>query len=361
MRPRLLVVGEWPLPQGELEPIVRGAGYELSHAPVGGNPGYRRALVALLGQRPDLVLLAYSWYTGGTKGIGGLIETLRSQGALHDVPILAVVDEAHDAAILEAFQRGCDDVVPCDPVALREKLCALAASRQPPRVEPLGRSVLVVEGLKLHRTVFARLLEGAGYEVITAGAHEEACAALAARRFDLALLDLSLSTKGAPALAHLMSARGLRVIGVSAYHDEARPGTEEGVHLYFSKNAPPEDLLFLLNDLLSPSVVQRQAPRRLWSEVVRFGDQLGLGYNLSRSGLFVRTLTPPRAGEQLRLETPFRAVEQRLSGLARVIWQKPYVARGAQNYPPGFGATLEALSLEEAAAWELEWARQEQK
>jgi CheY-like chemotaxis protein len=352
-----MVVGEWPLPQAEFEPLAREAGYQVSHVPAKGNPGYRRALVALLNQRPSLVILGRSWYTGGLKGIGGLIENLRGEKSLNDVPVLASVSESHDVAIREAFRRGCDDILPLHPEHMAEKLHALLPGAVPPEAPPQDKTLLVVDGILLHRTMFGRLLQNAGYQAQSAGSEEEAREALAKGPADLALLDLSLP--GDPfSFARELEGKGIRVVGLGSPVEAVRPRAEEaGVQLFFDKLAPAEDLLFLLNDLLSPMpVVKRHSPRRLWSEVVRFGqNRLGLAYNLNRSGIYIRTLTPPKTGEQIRISTPYRVPDQRLGGLIRVSWVKPYIARSAQTYPPGFGGAFEALTDAETEAWEREY------
>ena len=93
-----------------------------------------------------------------------------------------------------------------------------------------------------------------------------------------------------------------------------------------SASAPAESLLFLSNELFSnPDESQREHPRILYGTTVLFReagtdtDNLGFTYNVSLSGLFIRTLAPPTASSiWLELCAPGTSRLVRLEGM--VAW-----------------------------------------
>lgn len=304
---------------------------------VGGSPlpatVREQALSVLLAQKPAAILLGAGWHADPT--LQGFIEAIRGDWRLHDVPLLAQMP-AEPALIAETFRRGGDDVLTGDRVELCAKLGAILAARAAPTPER-DRRLLFVGAGRLHRVLFTKLLAGAGYEVSAAETELEARASLETQSPHLAILDLSLFEGDARALGHSLLARGIKVLALTR---GPRPAGEPFTHA-FDKLSPPEDLLFLINELLfAESAQKRLSPRRLWHAPVRFGDgAFGVAYNLSQTGLFVRTLNPPPLGTEISIEA-LPADGSSLKANVSVVWRKPFSLRSAQDYPPGFGASF---------------------
>src|SRR5688500_18137051 len=114
VKPTILVVGEWPFSASDCASVAGDVGYELIKT-----PDRLGAASALAQKKPSVLLLGPSW-PKEPQGIGGLLEVLRSDWHLHDIPILAAVDDDDDVAIREAYRRGCDDVLLARKDDLRE-------------------------------------------------------------------------------------------------------------------------------------------------------------------------------------------------------------------------------------------------
>jgi hypothetical protein len=113
------------------------------------------------------------------------------------------------------------------------------------------------------------------------------------------------------------------------------------------REAPAHNLLFVANELLRADLKNTRASvRRLFGSMCAFRpaghlvSQYGLTYNVSPSGLYVRTLDPLPAGERvwLELRPPVEVGAVHLRG--RVAWVRRYGATGPA--PPGFGVHLMA-------------------
>ena len=78
----------------------------------------------------------------------------------------------------------------------------------------------------------------------------------------------------------------------------------------------------------------------------------GVSHNISRDGMYVRTLDPPRPDVQLRVELRLPPNDTLVHLRARAVWQRmPGAGRGV--LPVGFGLQLqaEACSSTDLAAW----------
>jgi hypothetical protein len=128
-----------------------------------------------------------------------------------------------------------------------------------------------------------------------------------------------------------------------------------------SESAPHDHLLFLANDLLRCGRRQvRNSPRFLFDTICSFRSddafppQHGLTYNVSETGIYVRTLDPPPKNTALWLELrpPGTTTTVHLRGT--LVWVA-MPGRGARATPPGFGLRIEAAS---SPARDLEVYRQ---
>ena len=111
--------------------------------------------------------------------------------------------------------------------------------------------------------------------------------------------------------------------------------------------APPENVIFLTNELLSRrGVDQRSTPRILYGTSVAFReagrdeDEIGFSYNVSAEGLYVRTLASPEAGHQVWLEMWPPRSERRVRLFGTVAWKRPFGANEGATVPAGFGVRI---------------------
>ncbi|MGA7120920.1 MAG: PilZ domain-containing protein, partial [Polyangiaceae bacterium] len=111
--------------------------------------------------------------------------------------------------------------------------------------------------------------------------------------------------------------------------------------------APPENVLFLTNELLSRrGVDQRASPRVLYGTTVAFRaagrdeDEIGFSYNVSAGGLYVRTLAPLDAGQELWLEMWPPRSERRVRLAGTVAWKRTFGPSEGATVPAGFGVKL---------------------
>ena len=109
--------------------------------------------------------------------------------------------------------------------------------------------------------------------------------------------------------------------------------------------APPENVLFLLNELSHKHENKRASARLLYGTSAAFRgagrdeDDVGFTFNLSAGGLYVRTLAPPE-DELVWLElTPPRS-ERRVRLVGRVAWRRGIAHSATATVPPGFGVEI---------------------
>jgi hypothetical protein len=125
-----------------------------------------------------------------------------------------------------------------------------------------------------------------------------------------------------------------------------------------SRNAPPEDALFLLNDQLrTASADGRESARLLHATVARFRAagasrvRHGVTYNLSTEGVFVRTGLPPSRGSLVWLELRPHGDDTMVHLECQVIWTRPFGASQGASAPAGFGVHIEAMTPRDRDRW----------
>ena len=111
--------------------------------------------------------------------------------------------------------------------------------------------------------------------------------------------------------------------------------------------AAPENVLFLTNELLSRrGVDQRASVRMLYGTAVAFRsagrdeDDIGFSYNVSAGGVYVRTLAPLDAGQELWLEMWPPRSERRVRLAGMVAWKRPFGPSEGATVPAGFGVKV---------------------
>ena len=130
-------------------------------------------------------------------------------------------------------------------------------------------TVLVVDDNEKIVSVLAEYLRAEGYEAITAGTGPEALEAVAARRPDLALVDIMLPGVDGIELTRRFGAQGIPVILVTARVDEVDRlvGLEIGADDYITKPFSPREVVARVKAVLRRCERQAEEP-----DVLRVGD-----------------------------------------------------------------------------------------
>ncbi len=302
---------------------------------------------------------------------------VRAHAGFAQVPIFGVTSDRYDLAFTEIFGWGGDDVIgTSSPQPMIRRLRALLPqpmstvprpSGSMPAVRPSGTMAAVVpppatQGAAIiagpdrnWRTVMGRALYNGGFAVrfaATAAELAEECLAEGVRIVIAAddLVEASEGGAGAALLAArergskaawVLVAPPKRMAAVNAVALKAgRASVLDGF-------APPENVLFVANEILSArGVDQRGSARLLYGTSVAFRaagrdeDEIGFSYNVSATGVYVRTLAPlePRAEVWLEMWPPRSERRVRLGGV--VAWRRPFGPRGGATVPAGFGVQI---------------------
>lgn len=275
---------------------------------------------------------------------------MRSNASLFGVPLIAMTEHVSDRVMLELHAVGADDVVWMhDLGGLTRRLAALASFDPNARTALFQGSCLLAHADPHRRSLFGRVLRQAGFDVSFAATKQEALSVAERSPPKVLVVSNSLPPDGGrQALTQLaehwvgempavLLASGRQSGSISPYGWTTVP-----------EEAPPDDLLFVVNELLRPrELLESRASRRLlYATLCSFraaGEletRLGLTYNISREGLYVRTFdTPPNKGPAwLELRPPGAARACHIRG--DIVWTRTLAtgARGAA--PPGFGVRL---------------------
>jgi DNA-binding response OmpR family regulator/Tfp pilus assembly protein PilZ len=276
---------------------------------------------------------------------------VRSIARLANVPVLGLVPELSDLAFPEIYGWGGDDVVPiASPRSLVPRLRWLAAdaSLHPPAARGV---VLVADADRRRRVLWARVLRSAGYDVRYALDGDEAYRSAHDHAVKLVIADVDIDPHGGVAVAQQMRAAGIGTPVVlpcapkrighyrSALADLRKVAVTDGF-------APPENLLFVANELGRSGLEGRASPRLLYGTVVAFRqagrdeDAFGCTYNISAGGLYVRTLAPLNGDEDVWLELKPPRSDRRVRLEGRVRWRRRFGPIESATVPPGFGVQI---------------------
>jgi hypothetical protein len=323
---------------------------------------------ALASAEPLAILLRMD-----SSGAAQACAHVRAHARFAQVPIFGVTSDRHDLAFTEIFSWGGDDLVGVgSPHPLVRRLRALVpvpasrASGMIAAVTPAaiaqaaqaaqGQGLAIVAGPEpTWRTVMGRALYNGGFAVrfasSLAGLSEECLAENV--RIVITADDLVDSTEGGAGAA-LLSARerGSQAAWVLVTPPKRMPAAhmvalKAGRAAVLDGFAPPENVLFVANEILSArGVDQRGSARLLYGTSVAFRaagrdeDEIGFSYNVSATGVYVRTLAPlePRAEVWLEMWPPRSERRVRLGGV--VAWRRPFGPRGGATVPAGFGVQI---------------------
>ena len=275
------------------------------------------------------------------------IEWLRDHPRLAGVPVLVLVPYPTDALFRQAYAAGANDaLVQGDLGGLTRRLANLA-SYSPAERPPADKGLAVIaSSATAPRRLFGRTLRQAGFDVGFASDETE-LVDLAGSSRTPSLLVATPSFPPAGAKAAIEAAR-------SAANDPALaaivlPGDADRADFSAGQDTDPTSkLLFFADEVLKGSGKDLRASRRLlhatlcaFRQAGALDPIFGLTHNISREGLYVRTLDPPTPGVELWFEmrAPSSGTAIHLRG--RVVWRRDVSHVGGAS-PPGFGLRIEA-------------------
>lgn len=275
---------------------------------------------------------------------------LRGNAACFGVPLIVMSDQISDRVMLELHALGADDVVGmCELGGLTRRMAALATFDPTARTALFQGSCLLAHPDPYRRQVFGRVLRQAGFDVSFAGSSDEALSV--AERSPPKVLVVSDTLPpggGRRALARLSEDWVGPMPAVLLTTGRQSGSLSQHQWPIVPEEAPPDDLLFVVNELLRPrELLESRASRRLlYATMCSFraaGEievRMGLTYNVSREGLYVRTFDVPssKGVAWLELRPPGSPKAVHLHG--EIMWTRTLAtgARGAA--PPGFGVRL---------------------
>lgn len=287
---------------------------------------------------------------------------VKAHPAASRVPVVMLTGASAPHEVMLCSRAGADDFLPKPmvPDALTAKVLTVrAASEHGRQGPPPGLGVLLVEGSRSMGAFLGGALEHEGFHVLYArhGVEAEALAAAHGARLDGLVVDVSRSFALQDGLTlasrlHALLPRKplVLVAGVeepTAVHTRARVLT--GEPLLERRLMRPGALVARVLERLAPGMSSIRAAERVpLFSVVEFatahGPTLtGFSSDASTEGLFVRTLTPARAGAHLSLRVTLAG--QRLASAveAVVAWSNPLRHGSAFQAPAGMGLRLERV------------------
>lgn len=325
--------------------------------------------VETLAERPLLAFV--DLHLPGEQG-DAFCRSIRLHTDRWDLPVVMITADQGTTAIRRAFLAGADDYIrkPLEERCVLSKLAAVrAAAGEPVQVATRTKRVLVATEKLYFGTVVGRLLEKAGYERVAVRSLSEAQESLAGTPAALAIVDLDLP--GALALVERLDAAvpPVAVVAVATQAAKAKLPRRLADLAPYDVETELEHLLRRVNRFLLGSVrAERRAAARIpFHAEVRFrvlgetGPWLaGASFDLSETGIYVRTLTPLHASRPVEVSfklTPERQATQ-VAGL--VVWANPYGPRTVLSYPYGMGVTFSDFPV---AEWNVlrEFIEQQQK
>jgi hypothetical protein len=301
-----------------------------------------------------------------------LVGWIRDQGHLFDVPVIALVPIPTQSAFHSGLEMGADDsVLIHDAPGITRRAASLAALRRDDRRSATIRRAVICDPNERKRRLVGRALRCAGYELSFAVDLEGASRQLSAGPADLLVMSDRIGRgRISGAIAGLRVGAGdpeLPVVVTGSIDSSVAGALRRLGHVRHLGDAQPlYHLLFHANELMSEHASNmRTSARVLHSTLCAFRQagemsvSYGLTYNVSRAGVFVRTLDPIPRGSKTWLELRPSDGECAVHLRGDVVWLCKADPSVASPAPPGFGVQLdlEASPREDAARFVAAYER----
>ncbi|MEN9579536.1 MAG: PilZ domain [Pseudomonadota bacterium] len=284
----------------------------------------------------------------------------RSRSIQALTPIISLSRELDDLTFAEVFNWGGDDAVGVSAV-----YPLLSRVRALPR-EPLAQSrttrgtAVVADPDRSRRIVRARVLRNAGYDVEFAITASDTMQRASQKTTRLVVLDEDLED-GVTELVHAARKHPatLFLLMCAPRNIAERSTPLEGLTNASVADgfAPPENVVFLANELARGGASDQRTSRRLlYGTTVTFrgegksSDDFGYSYNISAGGLYVRTLAPPQ-DDFVWLELCPPRSDRRVRVEGEVVWRRGFGPAESATVPPGFGVRIVDGTRKNMQAW----------
>ncbi|MDP9002221.1 MAG: PilZ domain-containing protein [Myxococcota bacterium] len=318
------------------------------------------SLAAALKRRLPVAILVGVECDGAVE----VLTQLRGNVRYSATPLIGITDERTDLAFGSFYDRGGDDLISGRSLRAAVSRLRPLIERAPAPARPRSGFAVVATSDLRWRNVVARTLSNVGIESrIVGNCPDAADAACEPALFVVASDDL-LPGGATTALAQAR-ARGSTIpwlISAPARRAGALRASlpAHGGVTVVDVFAPPDNLLFTANELRRPQLIdQRASARVLFGTAVAFRiagaaeDDLGFTYNLSTGGVFVRTLAPIDAGQEVWLELWPPRTERAVRIVGRVAWRRTFGPNESATVPPGFGIHITGGLPDDLERWEV--------
>jgi Tfp pilus assembly protein PilZ len=280
---------------------------------------------------------------------------LRGQARFGHVPLLGVAAERNGLAFAELFSWGGDDLVELNsPQSLVRRLRPLSLLRPVPSgAWRVAQGCAIVASADARwRSVMGRSLGNGGFAVRFVSTADELMKESVTADVRLVVAVDELAPTGLAPLLRKVREDGSVTPWVAVVSPKrmALLLTELaglGPVSIADGYAPPENVLFLANELfVRRGINLRASPRVLYGTAIAFRvagrdeDEIGFSYNVSAGGVYVRTLAPLAAKEEVWLEMWPPRSEPRVRLIGTVAWQRPFGPHERATVPSGFGVRI---------------------
>ena len=274
--------------------------------------------------------------------LGAVVGKLRERASLLTVPVIAVVPHPSESIYLSVFASGADDaLVSGDRGGITRRLANLHSARPAqPNPRHQGLALIASSDIALRRTL-GKTMRRAGFDVVYATEASDLITLASSAGLSLLVATDDFGPAGGnAALRTARDASGKPNLPGLVVPKDAQVGWTPSGDL-------PVDgkLLAFADEVVRGSATDKRVSRRLpYGTLCAFRasgmlhPNYGLTHNLSREGLFVRTLDAPRPNTEvwLELRAPQSAPIIHLRG--SVVWRREPGAVGAT--PFGFGLRI---------------------
>jgi CheY-like chemotaxis protein/Tfp pilus assembly protein PilZ len=294
------------------------------------------------------------------QGGDAFCQSLRQDDRFWDVPVVMITGMGRQDAVGRCFVAGADDYLlkPLSESQVLSKVTAVRAGQGVVVPRPLlEKRVLVATAHALFGTMIRRLLAKSGYQVSMASSLAEVDLALGAAGAPLSMALLDLEMPQAAAL--VAKIQGLLppvpMIAVARSVATAQLPPELAVLAPYDVESEFEHLVRRVNKLLMGSTRsdRRTSPRIPFHSVVEFrlygGEDwlAGYSFDLSETGVYVRTLTPLPASKPVEVSFRLSPAGEALTARGLVVWSNPFGPRTVFSYPYGMGVTFSDFPVAE--------------
>lgn len=244
------------------------------------------------------------------ESLGPMATLIRDRAGWFGLPVMALVARPDDATFQRAYADGADDALPIrDGAGLQRRLLNLKGHDSTVRSTASRGLALVASRDRGQRRYLGRVLRQAGFEVsFAAEAEELRRAAERGPQPSLVVASSTFEPAGGEAAVHAVRVATRNPLLPGLVLDAPQCGGQDGATAHPLGDVKSEVLFFAEEALRAPQGDQRSSKRLHFAAMCAFrsaGSMMasyGMTHNISREGVFVRTLDPPRPGTEIWLE-----------------------------------------------------------